>query len=187
MAGEGPYTREVQDQMRSGAYEDFAGGLTAENKNAMNRASAQGNLYSASSGAEAAQNERAGRAALGGANRAISQQAAEGNFAAKIQGLQAYQTRLQGEREERLANAKNAVEREAIKSSYDQAILTTQMQIDQQERASQRSAGAAGSAASREREWQLEDWWRNYDAGIEQRDYEDAWKINAAANAATGA
>lgn len=182
LGGKGPYTEDVVNNMRANAFEDFAGGLSAQNRAAMNRASRSGNLYSASTGAEAAENERVGRAGLARSHRDIESRAAEGNYGAKIQGLQAYQSKLAGEREERIANARNDVEREAIRSQYDQAIKTTQMQIDAQRELQQSAQGAAGGAAARARQWELEDREQQRQWYLEDRDYEEPWRYYSAAS-----
>lgn len=176
MGGAGPYTDDVVSGMKANAWEDAAGGISAANRAAMNRASRQGSLYSASTDAEAAQNERAGREGLGRSFRDIESRAAEGNFGAKIQGLQAYQAKIAGERDERMANARNEVERESIRSEYDKAIKTTQMQIDAQRDLQERAQGAAGGAASRARQWELEDRAQARQWQLEDRDYEEPWR-----------
>lgn len=173
MRGEdGPYSEDVRNNMRASAKEDTAGSLAATNKLANIAAARSGNLYSGSTGETLAENARASDASLNRQYRDMDVQGASANFDAKLKSRDQALSLLQQRKEEAMANARNAIDRERIKNDYDvaiQGIAVQREQIAAQKEAADSAARAemASGRAWREheltkmntqRQWDVEDY-----------------------------
>lgn len=181
-----PYGQDTIDRLKASAFEDAAGGVEAAKRGVAQRAARTGGLYSASAGSAAAQAEQAGRTDVSNASRQIEQAANEKNFEARQQGLQQGLALLAQEREERMANARNEVERESIRSQYDGLIKSTQLKIDADREAldKQLGANAAASGAGYRNQREILDLQHQWD--LENRNYEEQWRLFNALNGGLG-
>lgn len=174
---QGPYTDEAVSNLKAGAYDEFAGGLTAANRAAANRARRTGNLYSASTGSALRENEQGARQALGKQFRDVDTTAIRENFGARMGALSQGLQKLQSDRDLAIANARNATDRERIAKEYDAAITTTREKIASEEKMASQANAAAGAAAGRGRSWDLEDQLRRRQWELEDRAYEENWRL----------
>lgn len=173
MRGEdGPYSDDVRNNMRASAKEDTAGSLAATNKLANIAAARSGNLYSGSTGETLAENARASDASLNRQYRDMDVQGASANFDAKLKSRDQALSLLQQRKEEAMAKARNAIDRERIRNDYDvaiQGIAVQREQIAAQKEAADSAARAemASGRAWREheltkmntqRQWDVEDY-----------------------------
>ena len=177
---ESPYGKDAIDTMKAQAFEDAAGGVEASNRDVVNRARRSGGLYSASAGSAIDANNRAGRSDVASASRAIDTEATTANFSAKMQGLQSGLALMAQERDERMANARNDVEREQIAMTYKGLMDSTNAKIkaEQENIQSQMQAEAASGRVGRDfqREMDALQWERE----LNRRAYEEPFRIYGA-------
>ncbi len=156
---DGPFSDEVRNNMRASAKEDAAGQLAATNKMANLSAVRSGNLYSGSTGETLAENARASDAALNRGFRDIDVQGAQANFDAKLKSRDQALSLLQQRKEEAMANARNAIDRERIKNDYDvaiQGIAVQREQIAAQKEAADKASRAEMASGNAWRQHELE-------------------------------
>lgn len=174
---ESPFGQDAIDRLKASAFEDAAGGVEAAQRSAGQRAQRSGGLYSASAGSAAAEAERSGRSDFSQAARGIEQAATEKNFEARMQGLSSGLQLLQQEREERMANARNDVERESIAKQYQGLIESTRMKIESEQQLAQQANAAAGAAGSAGRSFEREMAAMRWEQELNRRAYEEPWRL----------
>lgn len=160
-----PYNESAIDRLESSAFDETAGGVEAAKRDAQLRTRRGGGLYSSASGSAALDIEKAGRSDVSRAYNDVETKAVDANHASKLEGLKAGLAQQQQELDERMANAKNAVERESIASQYKGLMDSTNAKIKaeaalgQKQMDSERGSGAAARAFAREQEqtaWERE-------------------------------
>lgn len=172
-----PYGQDAIDRLKSSAYEDAAAGAESNKRAVAQRAQRTGGLYSASAGSAAAEADRSARSDFSQAARGIEQAATEKNFDARMQGMTQGLALLQQERDERMANARNEVERESIAKQYQGLIESTRMKIQSDERMASQANAAAGAAGSAGRDFQREMSALEWERELDRRRYEEPWRL----------
>lgn len=165
MAGEeGPFTEETQADMRSQSAARRSADIQNANEMATLAAARGGTAQSPAQAAILAQNAREGRSGAASDALAIRSQAAEGNFKARLQGLEQAQATINRTYQDAWNKAENETQRLQIEKQWqaEMAKIASQEKLARDEMAQQRelaeaAAAAAGAARGQGRAWDLED------------------------------
>lgn len=149
---EGPYTAEVQANMRADAAARRSSDLQNQQRDAY-LASVRGSGTTGPAGAAIqAANQRAAQGGLARDVAGIRNEATQANFGARLQGLNQAQTMIQRQYEDRWNKAKNDTDRYRIEQEYDAQMKKIEADKEMAQQQINASAAAGGAARGFERE-----------------------------------
>lgn len=148
-----PFSDEMQGKLRGDSAKRHAAELLNANQNATLAAARGGTNQSPAQASILAENQRAARSGASQDAREIGFEAAKENYGARIEGINQAQALTQRKYQDKWNAATDATQRYQIQQQYELEMK----KMEQEKELAQQQISAAGAAAGRSRNWQLED------------------------------